>query len=260
MKASHLPYKERAPYCLSPLAKRLFNLMDEKKTNLAFSADVTSAQELLELADTLGNEICILKTHIDIINDFTPKLTKQLHELAVKHRFYVFEDRKFADIGNTVKYQYEGGIYRIADWADIVNAHSLPGPSILKGLAEVGRKKNRAIILIAELSSEKHLMTELYMRQTLAMAEQFSDITIGFITQHALCADPHWINFTPGVKLETGNDQLGQQYITPKKAILENGSDVIIVGRGILKSQNRLEMAQAYREQGWLSYLERCNT
>lgn len=258
MQGSRLSYTERADYCLSTLGKNLLQLLDEKQTNLALSADVTSAQQLLDLADQLGPEICLLKTHIDIIEDFTPALTEKLRKLALKHHFLLFEDRKFADIGNTVKHQYTGGIYHIANWADIVNAHTLPGPGIVQGLADAGRKKNRGLILLAEMSSAGHLMTREYVQETLKIAEQFADFVIGFITQHALSNDPHWINFTPGVKLEAGGDKLGQQYTTPETAIIEQGSDVIIVGRGIIAADDPLTVAKLYREQGWESYLKRC--
>ena len=250
-------YQNRASTCPSPLAKKLLTLMDEKKTNLALSADVHTAHELLHLADQLGPEICVLKTHIDIIQDFTPSLTSKLRTLALKHQFLIFEDRKFADIGNTVKHQYESGIYKIADWADITNAHSLPGPGIIQGLAEMGREKNRGLLLLAEMSSAGHLMTKAYAEATLKMAEQYPDFVIGFITQHALSTDPHWINFTPGVKLAVGSDTLGQQYVTPETAITEHGTDVIIVGRGILAADNPLNEARKYRDAGWTAYLAR---
>jgi orotidine 5'-phosphate decarboxylase subfamily 1 len=258
MNISHLTYAERAHYCLSALARNLFLLMDEKETNLAISADVTTAAELIEIATTLGPEICVLKTHIDIIQDFTPELTHQLRKLALKHRFMIFEDRKFADIGNTVKHQYEGGIYHIADWADLINAHAVPGPGIIQGLAEVGRKKNRGLIMLAEMSSQGHLMSAEYIQHTLKMAEQYADFVIGFITQHAVSADPHWLNITPGVKFQTEGDKLGQQYVTPHQAILENGSDIIIVGRGILKAQDPKTEAERYRQAGWECYRKRC--
>lgn len=255
---THLSYAERANLCLSQLAKNLFNLLDDKQTNLALSADVTNSEQLLTLADTLGPQICVLKTHIDIIKDFTPELTQKLIKLANKHRFFIFEDRKFADIGNTVKNQYSGGIYQISDWAEIVNAHSLPGPGIVKGLAEVGRKKNRGLLLIAEMSSADNLFDPSYVQSTLEIAETYADFVIGFITQHSLSDDPHWINMTPGVKLNTSGDTLGQLYVTPEQAINQNGADIIIVGRGITAAENSYDQAQKYRENAWNCYLRRC--
>jgi len=257
MTVSSLSYQDRADYCQAPIAKQLLQLMDEKKTNLALSADVTSAQQLIAYAEQLGPEICLLKTHIDIIEDFTAGLTQTLRRLAEKHHFLIFEDRKFADIGNTVKHQYEGGLYRIADWADLTNAHSLPGPGIIHGLYEVGRKKNRGLLLLAEMSSAGHLMDSAYIQKTLAMAEQFPDFVIGFITQHALSTHPHWIYLTPGVKRDAGGDSLLQQYVTPEKAIYEQGTDIIIVGRGILAAKDPLTEAKSYRQQGWDAYLKR---
>lgn len=41
--------------------------MQEKQSNLCVSADVTSSEELLQLAERLGPSICLLKTHIDIL-------------------------------------------------------------------------------------------------------------------------------------------------------------------------------------------------
>lgn len=104
-----LSYKRRAELLeTSPMASQLLRLMEEKKSNLCVSADVTESSELLRVAEELGPLICVLKTHVDILQDFTPTVTDKLSQLALKHRFLIFEDRKFADIGNTVKLQYEG--------------------------------------------------------------------------------------------------------------------------------------------------------
>lgn len=255
---SNLSYSDRAKKSQNPIGKRLLTLMDKKQTNLALSADVTSAQTLLELADLLGSEICVLKTHIDILSDFDPSVTQSLATLAKQHDFLIFEDRKFADIGNTVKQQYAGGVYRIADWSDFINAHCLPGPGIVQGLAEVGMPKERGLILLAEMSSIGHFMDKKYIEQSLKMAEQFPEFVFGFITQHALSNAPQWINMTPGVKLNAGKDNLGQKYITPDMAIKQNGADIIIVGRGIIAAKDPLAEAKQYRAAGWCAYRERC--
>ncbi len=249
-----LSYAERAAYCKNALAKKLFFLMDAKKSNLALSADVTHCEEMLALADKLGPEICVLKTHIDILEDFTQAFTIELRKLADKHHFLIFEDRKFADIGHTVKLQYEKGMYHIVDWADIINAHGLPGPGIVSGLMDEGLKKQRGLLLLAEMSSANNLFTDDYAKQTLRMAEQFPEFVIGFISQRKLSEDPGWIYMTPGVQLQEGKDALGQQYVTPDIALVKHQSDIIIVGRGILKASDTLAEAKKYREAGWKAY------
>ncbi len=249
-----ISFKERAQHCKNKLGKKLFQLLDQKKTNLALSADVTRSENLLELAHTLGPEICVLKTHIDIIEDFTPALIQQLNQLARKHDFLIFEDRKFADIGHTVKLQYEKGIYHIADWADIINAHSLPGPGIVSGLAEVGLSRNRGLLLLAEMSSANNLFEKNYTQKTLLMAEQFPEFVMGFIAQRKLSEHPGWIYMTPGIQFAEKGDGLMQQYITPQQAIGEHETDIIIVGRGIIKAKDPLSEAKKYRAAGWEAY------
>ena len=52
---AHLSYTERAQLSSNMLAKRLLLLMDQKSTNLALSADVSTSAQLLEVRSVLGN-------------------------------------------------------------------------------------------------------------------------------------------------------------------------------------------------------------
>ena len=244
---------ERANLCTNTVAKTLLQIMHEKKTNLAVAADVAKKNELLWIADQVGPFICVLKTHIDIIDDFDWDLIDQLQALAKKHNFLIFEDRKFADIGNTVKMQYAHGMYRIVDWAHIINAHTVPGPGIIQGLQEIGAPKHRGLILIPQMSSAGNLASGEYTQKTLSMAQMYPDFVIGFIARDNLSDDARFINFTPGVQLNEGGDGLGQQYLTPEQAI-DNGSDVIIVGRGIIKADNPARVSEQYRDLAWKAY------
>lgn len=250
-------YSQRAEFSLNPAGQKLLRLMDAKKSNLSIAADVTTKAELLEIADVLGPKMCLLKTHIDILNDFTPDFPKKLTELAEKHKFMIFEDRKFADIGNTVKHQYSEGIYRIAEWSDVTNAHLVPGPGIIEGLKQVGLPRGRGLLLLAEMSPKGNLAKGEYTQRGIEWAEMHAEFVMGFISIRKLSANPAMIHMTPGVNLSEGGDTLGQQYLTPEKVIGELGSDVIIVGRGITGAKDPLNEAERYRKAGWQAYLDR---
>jgi len=347
--------------------------MSIKQTNLCLSADVETSAELLDLAEQCGDSICILKTHCDIVIDWSDRTARALREIARRKWFIIFEDRKFADIGETAMKQYTSGYHRIASWAEITNAHVLPGPAIVTalqkganatiakyntgvhtdissdaprrkpgdeddededearnniavvtpptvgddedrklGIKGLDRKQSvvsisttishrtesissrpdpnlhpdeaftvdkasllarlgeapflRALLLLAEMSSEGHLMTPEYSQKTLEIARNNREFVMGFIAQRSLNSHPddNFITMTPGCQLpppgEEGKklgDGLGQQYNTPRKLIFEQGCDIIIVGRGIVKAVDRTAEAARYQEEGWKAYEER---
>lgn len=264
-----LTYEERAEKAINPAAKKLFKLMAEKKTNIALADDVTNADMFLDLADNVGPDIAVLKTHIDVLENFTPEVIDELLELSKKHNFMIFEDRKFADIGNTVVLQYSKGLYRIAEWANFVNIHIVPGPGIIEGISSVMNKindgKERGIIILAQMTSEGTIATGEYTKKAVEIANRFKEDVAGFIgagsvpeqlKQLTSISFTGQLILTPGVKLAVGSDKLGQRYATPEDAI-SAGSDCIIVGRGIYKAEDPIEAARKFRQAAWEAYLKR---
>ena len=253
-----LPFEERASLAQCPAGKALFELMARKRTNLAVAADVPSTDAVLALADAAGPHIAVFKTHVDAQDRWTEEDAAKLTALAQKHDFMVFEDRKFADIGNTVVSQYGSGPFKIADWSHLTNAHLLPGPGIIDGLKSVGKDKQRGLLLLAEMSSAGALTDEAYAAKVAAAAEANLDFVCGFISQRPLtwpvAPSPGLVHMTPGVQLAPGGDALGQQYNTPEKVVVQEGCDVIIVGRGIVKAADPGAAAKEYRQAGWAAY------
>ncbi|CAI5678475.1 unnamed protein product [Oreochromis niloticus] len=120
-------YSDRAELPnLHPPASKLLKIMEEKQSNLY------------------------------VLEGYTLAFIQKVQALAEKHNFLIFEDRKFADIGNTVKHQYEGGLYQISSWSHIVNAYAVPGPGVVKGLSAVGKPLGRGCLLVAQMSSQDH--------------------------------------------------------------------------------------------------------
>ena len=253
-------FGQRAELCESVLGKRIYALMDRKKSNLSVAADVTTKAELLALADNLGPYICVLKTHIDIIEDFDLELLEQLKSLAAKHDFILFEDRKFADIGNTTELQYGRGTFRIAEWAPLTNAHSVPGDGIIESMEKIGLPKGNGLLMLAQMSSKGTLAKGSYTTDTIAMANNHRKFVAGFITREVLPNTYEgFLNFTPGIKIGAENDGKDQQYISPEFAVA-GGSDILIVGRGIYENKTadeQIESAMLYQDICWKAYLDR---
>jgi orotidine 5'-phosphate decarboxylase subfamily 1 len=169
-----------------------------------------------------------------------------------------------------VKAQYAKGIYRIGEWANLVTVHSIPGNGILKGLKEAMMElkndlhlnKDIGVFLLVEMSSEDNLITEEYTAKSVKMANDYRDMVTGFICQKRIKNvnnGDNYVYMTPGVNLASESDHLGQHYRDPRHVILKEHSDVIIVGRGILNSDNPLKTVQQYHQIAWEAYEQRCS-
>ena len=137
-----------------------------------------------------------------------------------------------------------------------------------KALVELGPPPHaRGLLLLAEMSSEGNLMTPAYTQTCVEAAQQDKEFVLGFISQRSLNSKPgdNFINLTPGVTLPPeGEDEQaltgdgkGQQWRGPREVIGRDGADVVIVGRGILKADDRRRAAQRYQQAAWAAYEER---
>ncbi len=262
-----LTFAARAELAGNAVGKRLYETMSAKESNVCLALDETDPHRFLALAEQLGPEIAVLKTHIDTLEGYTGKVAVDLANLAREHNFLIFEDRKFADIGQTVKNQYTKGVFHVIEWADIVNAHALPGPGIVAGLreevTEYGLIDQRAILLLAQMSSANNLITPEYTKAVVELGTANQDFVIGYIGAGladlpSLAAQilPSQLILTPGAKFAGEGDTLGQQYATPVELVLA-GADLVVVGRDIFQDAKPLDKAKQYREVSWQAYRQR---
>lgn len=129
--------QQRIDAAAHPIKKRLLQLVARKRSNLCVSLDETSAARVLQLVDELSEHVVLFKLHCDIIDDFDGEFIEKLRALAAARDCLLFEDRKFADIGNTVRLQFSQGSHRISSWAHLVNCHAITGAGVLDGLRKV---------------------------------------------------------------------------------------------------------------------------
>lgn len=64
------PFAERVRLATHPVARKLLDIVVEKKTNLCIAIDVTTTSELLKMTAAVAPFVCAIKTHIDALEDF----------------------------------------------------------------------------------------------------------------------------------------------------------------------------------------------
>jgi|TARA_Y100000992_G_scaffold172588_2_gene116274 uridine monophosphate synthetase len=216
----------------------LKEIINIKKTNICLAADINNMSELFKLIHEVGNNICILKIHSDIIYDFFTNYKEnclQLDRLKKIYNFRIWEDRKLADIGNIMARQIE----LISEWADIVSVHPISGGKSLNCINGID------IIIIIEMSSQGHLMNSLYQKEAVKIAENNENV-IGIVSQNKV--SDKLLHIVPGISLSKNSDGLGQIYNPP---ISKSFADILVIGRGIYLSDDPNMEIQKYKNYSY---------
>lgn len=250
---------------VNPLTLRLKETIVRKQSNVILSLDVETTSEFFKILEKSASGIAMVKTHIDILKDFSESFLTDLTALCKEKDILIFEDRKFADIGNTVRMQYRGGVHHIADWSDFVTVHLIAGPGIMDGLFK--DLTNKSSFLLAKMSAKENLITENYTRKVIEIGKKYAPVVSGFIghgnTIEEIAAlrrkmPAEFLLLMPGVQIGSKGDALGQSYITPEMAVT-GGADAVIVGRGITHAPDPAEAVARYREAGWHALQQKIN-
>ena len=252
--------------CDNSMVRRYMEVACRKQSLVILAADLRTMAGLNALVDQVGPYIAALKTHVDLVDDWTAADWAALCERAESHDLLIFEDRKFADIGPISRGQM-AGVYDIRSWANVVTAQGISGPDIVDGLCagwhDVGREGG--VLLLAQMSSRGNLLGLPGYTDAMVEAGIVNSGVFGFIGNGSRANELSQLRekvgqgkliWTPGVNMAVGDGEMGQRYGDPREAILA-GSDGIIVGSGIYKANVPSEAAQSYAAISWQALIER---
>ena len=252
-KTQYLSFNQRKELTTNTLTKKILTLMETKKTNLCLSADLRNKNDIIDLVNKIGEHICVLKLHCDIIEDFDEVFVQKLIKLAESKQFFIFEDRKFCDIGNTFLEQYCFGVHKINSWAQLITVNCLSGDGIIKSFSKINKYKKKGLLLIHDMSTQ-NLINDDYKNNVMDYTQQYRKDVVGLITQKRQDGDDSILYFTPGINYDVQNDKKDQNYRDPEQAILKDNCDIIIVGRGIIQANDPKKTAEIYKFLGWNAY------
>ena len=202
-------------------------------SKIILSADLQYSNEIFNILDKIGNDIFGIKIHSDIILDWNDNVIDKLIEYKKKFKIVIIEDKKWCDIGNTIKLQLQNQLYKYEKWVDMFTVHSISGEGPVKSIYNYNN--NIKVLLVAEMSTQDNLIDENYTKKTINIAHNNKNV-IGYICQNKIDNDLY-LHMSPGVNINTNKDDNKQNYNHPKKMI-EKGIDYLIVGRGLYLSNN----------------------
>lgn len=227
------------------------------KEKIIVALDVETASQAREIVAELREEAGAFKIGLQLFTSAGSSFVRELVDGGIK----IFLDVKFHDIPNTVaKASVE--VVRLGVW--MFNIHALGGSEMMRrtveNVEEICAKENlekpKIIGVTVLTSSNRETLRETGIEreldeQVLSLARSAADCGLNGVVASPLevrairrkIENKDFLIVTPGIRsqelkgIETKDDQ--KRVMTAKEAV-QNGSDYLVVGRSILRAENKL--------------------
>ena len=227
-------------------------MRSENSKKLIVALDLPTTEQAENLVEQLGNSVSFYKIGLALIPIGGFTLARELKNLGKK----VFLDLKLFDIGHTIS-----NTIRNLNYLDIDFLTVHGDPQVVSSAVKANENPNMQILAVTLLTS----LNRKDLNDSLIKDGNLTDLVVeraknAFLSgANGVIASPNEalrirnlkqsekkIIVTPGIRLahDTKHDQ---KRISDPATAFKNGSDYIVVGRPILKSENPLEQIKHFQ-------------
>lgn len=220
--------------------------------NIVVALDFDNKKDTFELVDRLDPSLCRLKIGKEMFTHFGPSFVQDIQNKG----FDVFLDLKFHDIPNTVAKAVKAAA-DLGVW--MVNVHASGGGKMMEAAKKIllpyGEDAPLLIAVTVLTSMSDEDLLELGITRTPKEQVNFlAGLTHKYGLDGVVCSAQEaqmlkqnygqdFKLITPGIRTEDASLDDQKRIMTPKRAV-EAGSDYLVIGRAITKSDNPIATMQ----------------
>lgn len=228
------------------------------KVKLAIALDFVEIEDAERFLYDIEDKDLIIKIGYSLFI----KYGKDITDFVKNRGFQLFLDLKLHDIPNTVYNGVKGAVYSGADYLTI---HTFGGKDILEMAVKAAKDSNLKLLGVTILTSHSQsylsFLGSSYSIDQLALklAKEAVEIGVHGIVSSALEVeklksdiDKDFIAVTPGIRPEKileDNQKDDQKRVVSIEEAVKFGSDIIVVGRPIIKSENPNKVIKKIKEK-----------
>ena len=223
----------------------------EAKDKIVIALDVDSAEKAKELVSELKDYVGVYKIN-SLFNEEGPSIVKEIVDNGGK----VFLDLKYHDIPNTVA-NYAKAAAKMGVF--MFNVHATGGFEMMKAAADaVKESEHKPLVLaVTVLTSIDQEALKNELNVNISVEEQV--VSLAKLAKKAgmdgvVCSPKEiklireacgedFVIVTPGIRTAWAATGDQKRITTPKDAV-EAGSNFLVIGRPIVKAENRIEAAK----------------